>query len=479
MKHISIALFSCLLFSSGCKKLVEVDPPVSALTSGSVYSNDETAASVVTGIYTDMSSSNLVTTSNIPSLSLKAGLSADEFVLFGGAANNSKDLVQYFKNELLTNNSNLTCWNICYKYLETINTAIERLTAPNGVSEDVKSNLISEAKFLRAFFHLYLVNLFGDVPLVTTSDYRVTSKLGRRSKKEVYDQIIVDLNDAIAGLKDDYLMSDAKNVYPSGSTERVRPNKWSAISLLARAYLYNNDFEKAEQQASLIISNTNLYDTVPLNEVFLKNSKEAIWQLQPVNNGWNTEDARKFKLPSSGPTTGTFPVYLSSFLLNSFEPGDKRKEKGNWINSTTVGVNTYYYPFKYKSATNGEPVTEYSMMLRLAEQYLIRAEARAQQNKIAEAQSDLNVIRKRAGLLNTTANDKLSLLAAILHERQVEFFSELGHRWIDLKRTGNVDQVMANVTPTKGGAWSTNWQWYPIPVYDILNNSNLIQNSGY
>jgi starch-binding outer membrane protein, SusD/RagB family len=282
----------------------------------------------------------------------------------------------------------------------------------------------------------------------------------------------------VDNLNSNYLMADAKTAYSIGSEERVRPNKWAAIALLARAYLYNNDYVNAEQQASLIINNS-MYDTVPLNQVFSKNSKEAIWQLQPVNNGWNTEDARKFKLPASGPNTSSFPVYLSAFLMNSFENGDKRRIIGNWVNSTTVGATTYYYPYKYKSATSGAPVTEYSMMLRLAEQYLIRAEARAQQNKIAEGQADLNVIRKRAGLANTTADDKASLLTAILHERQVEFFTELGHRWLDLKRTDNIDQVMSLVTPIKGGTWSTNWQWYPIPAYEIRHNSNILQNSGY
>jgi len=119
------------------------------------------------------------------------------------------------------------------------------------------------------------------------------------------------------------------------------------------------------------------------------------------------------------------------------------------------------------------------MVLRLAEQYLIRAEARAQQNNVGGAQSDLNTIRTRAGLPNTTANDKTSLLAAIIHERQVELFSEWGHRWLDLKRSGNLDAMMAVVAPAKGATWSSNWQWYPIPSYEIVQDPNLVQNPGY
>jgi hypothetical protein len=119
------------------------------------------------------------------------------------------------------------------------------------------------------------------------------------------------------------------------------------------------------------------------------------------------------------------------------------------------------------------------MILRLSEQYLIRAEARTRLNKISEAKADLNTIRTRAGLANTTANDENSLLTSILNERQVELFTEWGHRWLDLKRTNKVDVVMSVITPQKGGTWSSNWAWYPLPLYDIQQNSKLVQNSGY
>jgi len=170
-------------------------------------------------------------------------------------------------------------------------------------------------------------------------------------------------------------------------------------------------------------------------------------------------------------------VYLSPFLINSFELNDLRKIK--WTNSVTINGTTYNYPYKYKSAVNGSPVSEYLMVLRLAEQYLIRSEARAQQNKINEAKSDLNLVRARAGLPNTTANDKLSLLSAILNERQIELFTEWGQRWFDIKRNSSVDSIMTIVTPQKGGTWTSYSQWYPIPYSDIFNDPNISQNAGY
>jgi len=121
-------------------------------------------------------------------------------------------------------------------------------------------------------------------------------------------------------------------------------------------------------------------------------------------------------------------------------------------------------------------------VFRLAEQYLIRAEAKAQQGTdMIGAAADLNVIRNRAGLANTTASTHDDLLAAVAHERQIELFAEWGHRWFDLKRTGQVDAVMSAVTPQKNpsGTWKTYQQLYPVPQSEISKNPFLKQNAGY
>ncbi|HEY4195211.1 MAG TPA: RagB/SusD family nutrient uptake outer membrane protein, partial [Mucilaginibacter sp.] len=154
----------------------------------------------------------------------------------------------------------------------------------------------------------------------------------------------------------------------------------------------------------------------------------------------------------------------------------------SWTNNIMINGVSYNYAYKYK-LVNTSTTDEYSMVLRLAEQYLIRAEAEAngEGNGINGAIADLNIIRNRAGLGNTTANDKNSLLSAISHERQVELFTEWGDRWLNLKRTGQIDAVMGIVTPLKGGTWNTNYQLYPIPEQQILNDPNMTdsQNPGY
>jgi starch-binding outer membrane protein, SusD/RagB family len=479
---VALILSGLAISHIGCKKLVTVGSPNTSLTSGNIYTDDATAASVLTGVYALLNTTTPLSGGTVNSISLVSGLSADELTLYGGSSNANTLLEQYYSNHLLAGigaQSNGGIWSDCYSKLYTVNIALERLAVSTSLTPGVKQQLTGEAKFLRAFLYFYLVNLYGNTPLTTTSDYTVNSVLARNPQSQVYQQIVADLKDAENLLTSGYVASDAL----SQTTERIRPNKWVASALLARVYLYMGVYDSAEAQASVVINNSNLYHPCSLDSVFLKNSSEAIWQLQPVNTGWNTEDARFFILPSTGPTINFpgsgFPVYISTQFLKSFEPGDGRRV--HWIDSITVNGVTYYYPFKYKSATINAPVTEYTMVLRLGEQYLIRAEARARENlNLAGARNDLNKIRSRStGLPLITTTDQNSLLTLIQHERQVELFTEWGHRWLDLKRTATVDAVMGAVTPSKGTSWVTDWQWYPIPSNDILQDPRLVQNTGY
>jgi starch-binding outer membrane protein, SusD/RagB family len=119
------------------------------------------------------------------------------------------------------------------------------------------------------------------------------------------------------------------------------------------------------------------------------------------------------------------------------------------------------------------------MVLRLAEQYLIRAEARIHLKKFTgpgSAEADLNIIRNRAGLPNTTSATDTELLRALEQERRIELFTEWGHRFFDLRRLGRLDAVMATVKPNLNSYNGL----LPIPQTEILNNINLRpQNSGY
>ncbi len=472
-----IILFGTLLLIiiNSCKKLVEVNVPNDRLTSENIYATDQTALAVLTNIYGNIGSGRLL------SLTYAPALLSDEFSLLSNTGNTTYQ--SYYTNNLFSATATWLGELYSKNYIYTCNAAIEGMSRSESLSTVVKKQLLGEAYFSRAFFYFYLINYYGDVPLVLSTDYKINQSLSRSSQVDVYNQIVEDLNKAIDLLSENYINGSGSH-YSVGSEERLRPNKWAAYALLARCYLYINDWENAEAMATKVISNTVMFNILPLNDVFLKNSQEAIWQAQPVLvANMNTEEARLFTILPSGPTE-EHPFYLSTQLLNSFETNDQRAT--NWVAKYTYTIShpaiNYYYPYKYKVAEQGVPVTEYSMILRLGEQYLIRAEARVQTGNVNGAVEDLNKIRNRAGLPNYIGTiDKPALLKAILHERQVELFTEWGHRWLDLKRTNEIDSLMSTVLPLKanGKAWQSFMQWCPIPADDILKDPNLTQNDGY
>jgi hypothetical protein len=175
-------------------------------------------------------------------------------------------------------------------------------------------------------------------------------------------------------------------------------------------------------------------------------------------------------------------VWLSPQLLDAFEIGDNRKQE--WISQVTVEGEVYYFPYKYKQRDVAPSQTEYLMVFRLGELYLIRAEARAMQGKLVGengAAADINIIRERAGLMDVKSLDQSSMRNAVIKEKRVELFSEWGHRWLDIKRIRTVDDIMNITAPIKGGIWQSYKSLYPIPVQDIQRNPNLRghQNPGY
>lgn len=455
-------LISCVfvgLFTASCEDFIQVKLTESQVTKAEVFDNDITAEAAVTGIYFNMINMGGFASGAFGSITALAGLSADELYNYPDQV----DYLAFEENSLLPENINVfRLWQSAYKTIYEANAVLEGLSGSAGVTLKMKDRLKGEAHFIRAFTHFYLVNLFGNVPLITTTDYEKNALVRRTPVDEVYQAILDDLILAKTYLPEKFVTAD-----------RVRPNKFTATALLARVYLYLGDWENAAQQSSGVIINSDYALLPDLNSVFLKNSKEAIWQLPPVNPIYNTQEARYFVFTAT-------PAYhvLRNELVTAFASDDKRLE--NWIGSKIVSGNNVYYPFKYKAYQQNAPVTEYSMILRLAEQYLIRAEARARQGRLTEAIADLDAIRSRAGLLRiATTNPGISppdLILAIEKERRLELFSEWGHRWFDLKRTDRAVAVLGNLK----SAFSNNDELYPLPQDEIKINGNLKpQNNGY
>jgi len=462
-----------LIYLTGCTKLIKIPPPAGTISTSQVFSTNEQATSAMSGIYFNMVTQNRSIFNT--GLSAFCGLSADELNL---STESNSTLFQFQQNNLVSNNSMIygNFWTNAYSIIYESNSIIEGLTNSTiGVNDSVKNELIGEAKFTRAFTYFYLVNLFGDLPLVTTINYNKTTLLYRTAKDEIYKFIVSDLIDAQNRLANDYSV---------GFGQKIVPNKWAAVALLARTYLYIGNWSGADSLASAVINNSQCRLT-SLDSVFLANSDESIWQLQPIvtlGPAYNTTPDGYLFIPKALNSNDYQPfAYINKNLLNTFEPLDQRRL--SWIDSTTYFGTNYFFPYKYKlgpaNAKQGNTSFEFYSVLRLAEQYLIRSEAKAREANVnvTSAIADLNAIRNRAHLPDYSGgNDQSSLLNAIYHERQVEFFSEWGHRWLDLKRWGTATTTLSI---NKGFTISNNALLYPIPISELITNPNLTPNPGY
>jgi len=461
-----------------CKKMVTVTPPINSITTGEMFNTDAQANTAMAGVYSQMVNGTLSFSNGY--VSILAGMSADELFYYGtGDAN----ILAFSPNQLLFSNSyTSTVWTTAYKTIYNVNSVIEGIAASesSALTDSARKELTAEAKLVRAFCYFYLTNLYGDVPLVMTVDFNKTRYMSRTPASEVYQQIIQDLKEAQSLLQADYSVAGA-------AKERIIPNKWVATALLARVYLYTGDYANAAEQASAVINNTSLYslESDP-NNVFKTTSKEAIWQLKQglTDIFYKNGTTEAYNVLPNPLTTGLAHYCLTASLMNTFETGDRRRSA--WVGSTTSatsGLN--YYPYKYKTgssnAVSGAASTEYYMMLRLAELYLIRAEAEVNgaPGGVAAAVADLNVIRNRAGVpaLPTTLTSA-QVITAVARERLVEFFAEWGHRWLDLKRTKKAHDVLSAMSSKQ--PWAGDYQLlYPIPPVEIQVNPRLEQNSEY
>lgn len=463
--------------------MVTVSQPINSITTSQVFETDAQAASAMAGVYTRMINGGSLSCSN-GYCTLLGGLSADELYYYG---NGDAHIMSFGKNQLLYNNSYTTIlWNTAYKTIYGCNAVMEGIAASDftTLTDSARRELTAEAKFVRAFAYFYLTNFFGDVPLVMTIDFNKTRYMKRTPVNEVYQQVIADLKEAQALLPADYSAAGA-------AKERVIPNRWAATALLARVYLYTGNYEQAAAEAGKVIGNNSLYglEIDPAN-AFLANSKEAIWQMKQgvTESLLNNATREAYEVLPNPLHTGISRYCVTTSLLNTFETNDRRRKA--WIDSTnntpTSGSPQGYtwFAYKYKlgrhNAVPSMPSSEYYMVLRLAEMYLVRAEAAANgAGGLAAAIADLNVIRNRAGLPALPATlSAAEVIAAIAHERQVELFAEWGHRWFDLKRTNRAHDVLSNLAEKQ--PWAGDYQLlYPIPATEITTNPNLLQNTGY
>lgn len=497
LNKLSYRLFITALLAgaglSSCTKLIEIDPPISTVGTEIVFKNDQNANAALAAAYSLMASEDGEQVSAFNGgLTIGGGLLSDELELTYGSQNEL--LYPYNTSQMVKADPySVTYWAKPYRIIYTVNSVLEGLASANNISDSTRQRITGEAKFLRAYAYFLLVNCFGEVPLVMVTDVNQNMSKGRSPVPAVYAQIEADLKEAEALLQDNYAAT---------GNNKSQVNKYGAATMLARVYLYQQKWAEAAAQADLVI-NSRKYQLTALEKTFEPNSQEAIWQLQCSSQGMGQLPeafmvSPLFKL-SDYPdmeelyTTPDMWSSLSFMILpqlkfttqqvQAFEAGDQRLVK--WASRTlTPKEEPYnavpvYYAWKYALADpQGTYKGNLSMMaLRLGEVYLIRAEANAQLGKATEAAADINIIRTRAGLGNTTAASRDALLDAVMHERQTELFAEGGHRWLDLKRTGKASAVLSKLAYKQ--PWSDHRLLLPIPISEMIANPKLMPNPGY
>lgn len=229
----SLCLGASLTFGS-CDSFLDIDAPKDQVAADLAFADAKVAEAAMVGVYTSMNNFNNQFASALLSLVL-ASASDDYYSAF-------TTYDEYKLNTITPNTSYLDrLWSQPYGYINHCNKIIEGL-AVSPLTDAVKKQFTAEARFVRAFNYFYLTNLFNKVPLVTTSDINISNTLGPSSKEEVYAFIINELKLAETDLAD---------AYPT--SERTRPNKKAVSALLARVYLYHQDWSAAEKVLPMLL----------------------------------------------------------------------------------------------------------------------------------------------------------------------------------------------------------------------------------
>lgn len=444
------------MLSVSCTEFIEVPLPDGQLTAEGIFEEPATAHAAMASVYAQLRDGGLLT-GNPQGLSCLLGTYTDELDYYGSTQGAPW---AFYSNALLPTSSEVAVlWNSSYQQIYAANAVLEGVEASASLPVADRRQLTGEALFVRAFLHAYLAQLYNGVPYIKTTDYRENAVARRLGATEVLEEAKADLLLAAELLPEAYVTPD-----------RVRPNRYAARAVLARICLYLGQWDGAGNHASAVLNRTELYPfQEDLDGEFLADSPSTIWQFSPASGEANTREGATFIFGSGPPPL----VALKPELVAAFGEGDLRKEK--WIRAVTDGTDTWYHAFKYRQHQNGG-AREHSVLLRQAELYLIRAEARARGGDLIGAREDLVRIRNRAGLGPTTALTAEEMVAAIFAERQLELFTELGHRYFDLRRSGTIDTVLQQLKP----GWESEDALFPIPETELGLNPNLVpQNPGY
>ncbi|PKV76107.1 RagB/SusD family nutrient uptake outer membrane protein [Pontibacter ramchanderi] len=445
-KALALALLVTL---SGCDNILEPQPRLDISSELSI-TDKRGAEAALLGAYSELQS-NSYYGFEYPAL---AYLSADE-VNWSGSFNFYQ---QFDLNAITAENSSIkSVWSQIYRVVNVSNNLIDKVPGiqDRNLTEVQRQKILGEAYFLRALAYFDLGRAWGGVPLVLqpTKDKNSGKGIGRSSLEQTYAQVLADLE-------------QAELLLPTLSV-RSRASKEAVWALKARLYLYQQNWDKAEEFATLVLNNGKTRLVQPYSAFYTgKLTEESILELVYDNADRNSH-ANYWLTSSRGGRYEWKPsASITQDLRNPAIGGSRSALIGSQVNGSTETV----FGQKYTKIATGE---DGAFILRIAEQYLIRAEARLRQNNLAGGLEDLNLVRKRADLQSLVTADVAAALLAVEQERKVELAFE-GHRWFDLIRTGRAQAVLGIADPNK--------LRFPIPNSEILADPDLgpqDQNPGY
>lgn len=445
-KHIS--LFTILLTALSCTDLLN-PVPVDRITDDQVLTDANSARIVLTSAYRDLA--------NLGAPKIIAGDFTADNLIHNGTFTQYREISS--KDMSSSNGSASALWGVIYS-MSYIASFLSEGLPEIDISQTNAEEIIATASFLRAYAYFVGVYTFGGLPIVTTTNVEENRQIPRSSFEETLEFIESDLLFALDKLPEESFNSgDATN----GAVK----------ALLARFYLFKDNWSEAEKYATDVITGNGTKEYI-LEEEFENAvadfSTESIFEIVYSAND-NPGTSTNFGINNL--FVGRREIIPSSEMVLALQnDGGDRQVVLEFDGTNARGSDNGWTIVRYGPFDNIQ-------IFRLAEMYIIRAEARAQQNNISgteSAESDINVIRERAGVPLIQGTSTNQMLLVIENERRMELCFE-GHRWYDLKRTGRAKTVMDEFTSN----WTEKDELWPIPLREITNNPSLksAQNPGY
>jgi len=448
-------MITVLFYTVSCEKFIETDFPSNQIPTQLVFEDEQTADAALAGLYSSLWTNSMFS-GGIDGMGALLGTYTDDLTcVYTSPSNGVLDL---FNNQQIPTNAVIsTFWTNAYQEIYAANSIIEGAENSKALSGAVKDRIRGEALFVRSILYLHLYQIFDEIPYTDTTDYLVNSKLSRMPKDELLARIETDLSEAV-------------NLLPSAykNTERIYPNKYAGYMALAKMKMLLKKWNEAEVLCDDIIQNPAYSYQNDISKVFQKSGSHIIWQLKPKNTNDATKEATLYTF-TGAPTS----FVIRPELVNIFSSGDLRRQ--NYLAAVPFGQQTNYRAAKYKNLSVNNP-TEYSVIYRLDEVYLMQSEILIELNRAPEAIPLINRSRQRAGLpaLSSTLSAN-EVRVQMQEEKRREFFTEHGIRFFDLKRWGLLNQLVT-VKPN----WKSYQASWPLPQKELLLNPKLNpQNTGY